>query len=179
MSDNASYYTSHEFKKFSQEWNFSHITSSPNYPRSNGLSERAVRSSKDLLKNVKRIKQHSLCSASSQKHTTWQHPQIASWTSLLTKNKYSASYNRAQPPTSHCQERAVPSLQQTINSKALSRQNSKASHRPYNKSKCPSTNWKRSWKNWNSSKILPTNRARTLSTFKEENIEETGNISYQ
>ena len=30
-----------------------------------------------------------------------------------------------------------------------------------------------------SSKILPKKRVRTLSTFKEENIEETGNISYQ
>ena len=31
-----------EFKNFTSKWNFTHITSSPNFPQSNGLSERAV-----------------------------------------------------------------------------------------------------------------------------------------
>ena len=56
ISDNASYYTSQEFKTFSQEWNFTHITSSPNFPRSNGLSECAVRSAKDLLRKCEKDK---------------------------------------------------------------------------------------------------------------------------
>ena len=50
LSDNVSYYLSQEFKSFSKEWNFQHITSLPHYPRSNGLSERAVKSAKSLLR---------------------------------------------------------------------------------------------------------------------------------
>ena len=38
ISDNA-VFNSAEFQKFSQEWNFEHITSSPNYPQSNGQAE--------------------------------------------------------------------------------------------------------------------------------------------
>ncbi|KAK9751659.1 hypothetical protein QE152_g4828 [Popillia japonica] len=36
--------------KYSSEWNFEIITSSPNYPRSNGLAERAVQTAKQMLK---------------------------------------------------------------------------------------------------------------------------------
>ena len=54
ISDNASYYVSQEFKAFSRKWNFNHVTSSPNFPRSNGLSERAVRSAKDLLRKCEK-----------------------------------------------------------------------------------------------------------------------------
>ena len=57
ISDNASYYVSQEFKNFTSKWNFTHITSSPNFPRSNGLSERAVRSAKELLRKCE--KDHS------------------------------------------------------------------------------------------------------------------------
>ena len=38
ISDNA-VFNSAEFQTFSQEWNFEHITSSPNYPQSNGQAE--------------------------------------------------------------------------------------------------------------------------------------------
>jgi hypothetical protein len=50
ISDNATYYTSKEFRQFKNEWQFQHVTSSPLYPQSNGLAERAVRSAKGLLK---------------------------------------------------------------------------------------------------------------------------------
>lgn len=50
ISDNGPQYTSGEFKKFTKQWGFEHITSSPNYPQSNGKSERAVQTVKNLLK---------------------------------------------------------------------------------------------------------------------------------
>ncbi|XP_053698805.1 uncharacterized protein K02A2.6-like [Sabethes cyaneus] len=49
-TDNGPQYSSHEFAKFSKEWSFDHITSSPHFPRSNGLSERFVQTAKNLLK---------------------------------------------------------------------------------------------------------------------------------
>ena len=50
ISDNGSQYKSYKYKKFSKEWQFVHKTSSPRYPRSNGLAEATVKSIKRLLK---------------------------------------------------------------------------------------------------------------------------------
>ena len=41
-SDNGPQYTAQLFKEFSKEWNFSHVTSSPKYPKSNGFVERHI-----------------------------------------------------------------------------------------------------------------------------------------
>jgi hypothetical protein len=49
MSDNGTQFVSREFKNFARTWNFQQITSSPTYPQSNGLAERAVRSAKALM----------------------------------------------------------------------------------------------------------------------------------
>ena len=42
ISDNGPQYSSAEFSKFAQKWGFSHLTSSPKYPQSNGEAERTV-----------------------------------------------------------------------------------------------------------------------------------------
>ena len=52
MSDNGPQYSSAIFSKFTKEYNFQHITSSPKFPRSNGEAERAVRTMKELLKKA-------------------------------------------------------------------------------------------------------------------------------
>ncbi|XP_050527903.1 uncharacterized protein LOC126897995 [Daktulosphaira vitifoliae] len=49
VSDNVPF-GSHEFRKFCKEYNIELRTSSPNYPQSNGLLERAVQTAKQLLK---------------------------------------------------------------------------------------------------------------------------------
>ncbi|XP_056107597.1 uncharacterized protein K02A2.6-like [Rhinichthys klamathensis goyatoka] len=41
ISDNASQYTCQQFRDFAKQWDFIHVTSSPEYPQSNGLAERA------------------------------------------------------------------------------------------------------------------------------------------
>ena len=50
ISDNGRQFSSEEFKNFASEWNFTHVTSSPHFPQSNGAAERAVKIAKDILK---------------------------------------------------------------------------------------------------------------------------------
>ena len=52
-SDNGTQYSSREFKQFATSWGFDHVTSSPEYPRSNGMAERHVQTVKDLLTKAK------------------------------------------------------------------------------------------------------------------------------
>lgn len=51
ISDNMPY-ASREFKQFCNEWNFESTTSSPLYPQSNGMSERAVGIVKNILRKT-------------------------------------------------------------------------------------------------------------------------------
>ena len=49
-SDNGPQYSSVDMKEFASAYGFEHITSSPHYPRSNGLAERTVKTIKSLMK---------------------------------------------------------------------------------------------------------------------------------
>ena len=60
ISDNGPQFASYKYKQFSNEWQFKHTTSSPHYPRSNGLAEATVKTVKKLLKKCHRSNQDIL-----------------------------------------------------------------------------------------------------------------------
>ena len=49
ISDNGPQYTSSQFAKFTESYGINHVTSSPTYPQSNGLAEKAVQTVKNLM----------------------------------------------------------------------------------------------------------------------------------
>lgn len=57
MSDNGPHFSCKEFAKFAIEYEFQHITLSPNYPESNGKVEEAVKSAKRIMKRARSSKQ--------------------------------------------------------------------------------------------------------------------------
>ena len=57
VSDNGPQYTGQPFKNMCLKWGINHTTSSPRYPRSNGLAERTVRTVKTLVQKCKKTKQ--------------------------------------------------------------------------------------------------------------------------
>ena len=52
-SDNGSQYSSNEYERFSKEWGFIHVTSSPYHAQANGLAEKSVQTIKHLLEKAK------------------------------------------------------------------------------------------------------------------------------
>jgi len=54
ISDNGTQFTSQEFANFAKSYDFRHITSSPQYPKANGIAESAVKRSKQLLEKTER-----------------------------------------------------------------------------------------------------------------------------
>jgi transposase InsO family protein len=50
FSDNGPCYAAAQFAIFANTYGFTHVTSSPRYPQSNGAAERAVQTVKNLLK---------------------------------------------------------------------------------------------------------------------------------
>ncbi|XP_055887318.1 uncharacterized protein K02A2.6-like [Biomphalaria glabrata] len=53
ISDNGPSFACQEFLKFSKSWGFKHITSSPRFPQSNGMAERAIQTVKQLLNKAR------------------------------------------------------------------------------------------------------------------------------
>ena len=53
ISDNGPHFNSQIFRDFSKSWNFTHTTSSPRYPQSNGFIERNIQTVKTTIKKAK------------------------------------------------------------------------------------------------------------------------------
>nr|XP_037270352.1 uncharacterized protein K02A2.6-like [Rhipicephalus microplus] len=51
-TDNGPQFSSHEFLLFSRRYDFTHVTSSPHYPQSNGLAEKGVQAVKRIMKKT-------------------------------------------------------------------------------------------------------------------------------
>ena len=49
VSDNGPHFSSQEFKKFKDLYEFDHVTSSPTYPQSNGKVENAVKTAQRIM----------------------------------------------------------------------------------------------------------------------------------
>ena len=52
LSNNGPQFSATSFAKFTEEYGFTHITTSPRYPQANGQVERAVQTAKNLLKKA-------------------------------------------------------------------------------------------------------------------------------
>ena len=52
FSDNGPEFASLEYKNFATEWDFSHVSSSPYFPQSNGQVERTIQTVKSTLKKA-------------------------------------------------------------------------------------------------------------------------------
>ncbi|KAJ8250040.1 hypothetical protein COCON_G00232560 [Conger conger] len=52
-SDNGPCYSAREFQSFAQSWGFTHITTSPHYPQSNGLAEKTVQTAQPMSDKAK------------------------------------------------------------------------------------------------------------------------------
>ena len=53
FSDNGPQYVSQEMKEFAHNWGFTHVTSSPYHPKSNGLAEKTVQTIKRIFQKAK------------------------------------------------------------------------------------------------------------------------------
>ena len=54
VSDNGPQLVSHEFRRFAEEWEFKHVTSSPHHHKANGKAESAVKVTENLFKKALR-----------------------------------------------------------------------------------------------------------------------------
>ena len=52
ITDNGPQFSSYQFRHFTQEYQFNHLTSSPYHPQSNGMAEKAVQTVKRLMKKA-------------------------------------------------------------------------------------------------------------------------------
>ena len=55
MSDNGPQYSTEAFRQFATAYHFTHVTSSPKFPQTNGEVERAIRTAKSMLRKNENV----------------------------------------------------------------------------------------------------------------------------
>ncbi|KAJ8356838.1 hypothetical protein SKAU_G00196320 [Synaphobranchus kaupii] len=75
ISDNGPCYSSGEFRHFAETRGFTHTTTSPHYPQSNGLAEKTVQTAKRILYTAKAENKDPYLSLLKSQHTCRQ-PEI-------------------------------------------------------------------------------------------------------
>ena len=75
-SDNTPQYSCLAYQEFAKEYEFSHVTSSPHFPQSNGEAERAVHTIKQLLKKSKDPYRARLAYRTARLHMGYSHSEL-------------------------------------------------------------------------------------------------------
>lgn len=73
MTDNGPQFSSHDYKKFANTYKFSHVTSSPGYPQSNGRVENAVKMAKSIITKAKKANTDPYLGLLAYRNTPTQH----------------------------------------------------------------------------------------------------------
>ena len=85
ISDNGPQFSCAEFASFAKSWGFRYLTSSPIYPQSNGMAERAVQTIKTLLKKAEADRQDPYIGLMQYRNTPF--PDSPSPAQLLTNRR--------------------------------------------------------------------------------------------
>ena len=116
LSDNGPQYISALFKQFSDEWQFTHVTSSPGYSQSNGAAEAAVKTVKRLLRKCRALGEDpflallNLRNTPSENHTTSPAQRLfgqrtrsllPTSEAKLAPDHHSSEHRRQAPPAPH------------------------------------------------------------------------------
>ena len=95
VSDNGPQFAAEGFSRFSHEWGFRHVTTSPIYQQANGLGQKSVQTAKQLLKKAKVGSQDSFLSLLEYRNT--QIDGLSSPAQLLMSRRLRASPGNQRP----------------------------------------------------------------------------------
>ncbi|XP_041453631.1 uncharacterized protein K02A2.6-like [Lytechinus variegatus] len=111
VSHNGPHFASSAFKEFASNWNFTHVTSSPHFPQSNGFVERAIQTIKHTLAKATSCKQ-KINMALLCLRTTPIDSELSSPAELLCDRKFKSNLPLVIHNTSSRKEQNYQRLQQ-------------------------------------------------------------------
>ena len=115
ISDNGPQYKCKEFEDFANAWEFTHTTTSPHYPQSNGLAEKAVQIAKTLMNKAKADKRDPYLSLLEYRNTPVDN--LASPAQLLMSRRL-----RSVIPSTHTQLQPKVISQAQVHSRRVHQQ---------------------------------------------------------